>query len=323
MTHRGIAVTVPSTVFMFSGQGSHYYQMGRQLFDQHARFREWLLRLDQLASRLTGESVLAAVYSGGKVDVFDRTLLTHPAIFMIEYSLAQCLIEGGVAPDLLVGASLGSFAAAAIAGHLAVEQAMTAVVQQAAAFEACCEPGGMIAAFADPALYEEEVALRGCSELAGVNFATHFSLSAPEAALPLIEAVLRKRNVTYQRLAVSFAFHSRWIDDARPPFQSFMQSVRGPLSGSRYLPLVCCEQAALLSTLPQDFFWRVVRQPIRLPETIARLERSGPHRYIDVGPAGTMATFVKYGLPAGSRSTTHSILTPYGEDLKNFNLLLT
>ncbi|MGO4779982.1 hypothetical protein AB4084_31365, partial [Lysobacter sp. 2RAB21] len=87
--------------------------------------------------------------------------------------------------------------------------------------------------------------------------------------------------------------------------------------GRGHLPLVCCEQAAVLTDLPDDFFWRAVRRPIRLRDTIAQLESQGPHRYIDVGPSGTMATFAKYALPAGSASTVHPALTPYGQDLKN------
>lgn len=310
------------TVFMFSGQGSHYHQMGRELFEKEAVFRECMLRLNLLAQQLTGESVVDAIYSGSKEDVFDRTLLTHPAIFMVEYSLAQCLIRRGLQPDMTLGSSLGSFAAATIGDFIAVENAMAAVVQQAAAFEACCEQGGMIAALANPQLFEESF-LNERSELAGVNFATHFAVSAKQAHLAEIETGLRQRNVTHQRLAVSFAFHSQWIDDARAPFESFMQATFGAQAGARgRLPLACCEQAAVLNSLPADFFWRVVRAPIRFRDTLAQLERTGPYRYIDVGPSGTMATFAKYGLPAHSRSTTHSTLTPYGQDLKNLATLL-
>ena len=88
------------TVFMFSGQGSQYFQMGKPLFEGNAVFRHWMIRLDGLAREISGKSVIDAIYSSGKAEVFDRTLLTHPAIFMIEYSLARCLMHEGVKPDL-------------------------------------------------------------------------------------------------------------------------------------------------------------------------------------------------------------------------------
>ncbi len=309
-----------ATVFMFSGQGSQYFQMGRELYDCDATFREWMIRLDGIAQELSGRSVIETIYSDarGKGDIFDRTLMTHPAIFMVEISLAQSLIQSGVRPDMVLGASLGSFAAAAVAGFISVEDALTAVTGQAIALEECCEPGGMIAVLADPALFAEDF-LSGRSELAAVNFSSHFVVSARRAELAEIEAALMRRNIGYQRLPVSFPFHSQWMERAKARFESFMRSIR--LKRGR-LPLACCDQSAILFDLSEDYFWNVVRRQIRFRETIERLEREGARRYIDLGPSGTLATFLKYVAPATTRSTAHAILTPYGFDRKNLAALL-
>src|SRR5580765_11130 len=286
---------------MLSGQGSQYFQMGRELFEKNETFRNWMVRLDDIPRQLSGRSVIEVLYSDlyGKGDPFDCTLLTHPAIFMVEYSLAETLIQAGVRPDMVLGASLGSFAAAAVADFIELEDALTSVVRQAMAFEEHCEPGGMTAVLADPALFAEEF-LSGRSELAGVNFSSHFVISARCAALAEIEAALEHRNVGFQRLPVSFPFHSQWIDKAKAPFVSFMQSV--PHKQGK-LPLACCDHSAILSGLSDDYFWNIARRPVRFRETIARLEQQGACRYIDVGPAGTLATFLKYGMPASARST--------------------
>jgi bacillaene synthase trans-acting acyltransferase len=228
------------------------------------------------------------------------------------------LIHAGIRPDIVLGVSLGSFAAATVAGFIGVEDALTAVMRQAIALEECCEPGGMTAVLADPALFAEDF-LSGRSELAAVNFCSHFVVSARRTELGEIEAALRQHNVGYQRLPVSFPFHSKWIDKAKAPFESFMRSIR---CKQGRLPLVCCDQAAVLSDLPDDYFWNVVRHPIRFRETTARLEQEGARRYIDVGPAGTLATFLKYGMPVTTKSTVHAILTPYGFDQKNLAALL-
>ena len=307
------------TVFLFSGQGSQHFQMAKSLYDGNETFRGWMVRLDDIARQSSGTSVIDALYSGrnGRSEPFDRTLLSHPAIFMVEYSLAQALISAGIVPELVLGASLGSFAAAAVAGFIGVEDALTAVIRQAMALEESCEPGGMTAVLAAPALFAEDF-LRGRSELAAVNFSTHFVVSAKRTELEKVEAGLKQRNIAFQRLPVSFPFHSQWIEEAKPGFASFMQSVR---CETGRLPLVCCDRAETLSELPAGFFWDVVRRPIRFRETAARLEQEGARRYIDVGPAGTMATFLKYGMPAGSASTVHAILTPFGHDQKNFAAL--
>lgn len=306
------------TVFMFSGQGSHHLRMGQELFEHDAVFREWLLRLDELARSLCGERIVDAIYCSRDRENFDRTLHTHPAIFMVEFALAQSLLRAGVCPDITFGASLGSFAAATLAGYMLVEDALAAVIQQAAAFEACCEPGGMIAVLADADLYAKPF-LRGQSELAAINFSSHMVVSAPHGNLARIERSLDEHDVVYQRLPVSYAFHSQWIDDARAPFESFMRSIR---RSRGQLPVACCRQATLVQALPDDFFWRVVREPIRFRDTIAALERDGPHRYIDLGPGGTLATFTKYCLSPQSRSTVHSIMTPFGHERRNIAALL-
>src|SRR5215472_8521720 len=120
------------TVFMFPGQGSHYFQMGSALFRHDTVFRDWMLRLDALARVLCGESVAEHLYGSHNVgELFARTRLTHPAIFMVEYSLAQSLKCMGISPDFVLGASLGSFAAAAIGEFVDVESALAAVILQA------------------------------------------------------------------------------------------------------------------------------------------------------------------------------------------------
>jgi bacillaene synthase trans-acting acyltransferase len=303
------------TVFLFSGQGSQYFHMGRALYDGNEVFRDWMVRLDDVARQLSGRSVLETLYSGARAkgEPFEDTLLTHPAIFMVEYSLAQSLMHAGVRPDMVLGVSMGSFAAAVVAGFIGVEDALTAVIQQAMALEERSEPGGMIAILADPALFEEDF-LSAHSELAAVNFSSHFVVAARKGELAGIEAALKKSSVTHQRLPVSFPFHSHWIDEAKAPFVSFMQTIQ---FGQNRLPLVCCDRTEVLSGLSDEYFWDVVRHPIRFRETIARLEQEGGRRYVDVGPAGTLATFLKYVLPPTTKSTVHSILTPFGVDRKN------
>ena len=313
-------MTDATTVFLFSGQGSHHFQMGRALFDRNAVFRDCMRRLDVLVQDLSGHSVIDALYFAerSRSESFDRIALSHPAIFMVEYSLAQTLQSSGIRADLTLGASLGSFAAATIAGLVTVEDALTAVVRQASTLEEHCETGAMFAVLADPVLHEDEF-LGAATEVAAVNFATHFVLSAPRHRSCEVESHLAATGVAFQRLPVSYAFHSQWIDGARQPLTTLARSVPRKIG---QLPLVCCEQAAILTQLSDDYFWRVVRRPIRFREAIALLEREGSYRYIDVGPAGTLATFLKYGIGSTSRSTVQSVLTPYGHDERNLSAVL-
>jgi bacillaene synthase trans-acting acyltransferase len=279
-----------------------------------------MLRQDEIVRDLSGHSVVEVLYSerNSKSDPFTSTMLTHPAIFMVEHSLAQSLIESGVVPDMTLGASLGALAAATISECVSVEDALTAVVRQASAFESSCVPGGMIAIIADPSLFLEGF-LHEFSELAGVNFSSHFVVSCPQMHLKEIESALKARNIVHQRLPVSFAFHSRWIDEAQWTIETIMRSVH---YRTARLPMMCCEEVELLSSLREGYFWRIARNAIRFRDAVLKLEQAGSYRYIDVGPAGTLATLLKYSLSPTSPSTTHSVLTPYGRDTENLASLL-
>jgi acyl transferase domain-containing protein len=296
------------TVFMFSGQGSQYFEMGRALYEQRSTFRHWMERMDLIIRELSGCSVIDALFNQGrdKTEVFDRTMLSHPAIFMVEYAAAQTMIEAGVTPDLTLGASMGSVVAATVSGCLGWEDALSATVRQARILEARCERGGMIAILSEPALYDDD-GLRGNCVIASVNFPSHFVVAAKQGRLEAIEAFLRGKRVGFARLPVSFAFHSPWIEEAKAPFEELWRSLSHQAAA---IPMACCVLSETLTKLPENYLWTLAREPSRFYQTVMQLEANGPFRYIDLGPTGTLATFLKYALPPASPSTWQAALSP-------------
>ena len=132
------------SVFLFSGQGSHHYRMGEDLWSENGAFRAQLEGCDGTFKDLVGVSIIDLLYSKErkKQDIFDRTLWTHPAIVTVEYALAKVLIEAGIAPNYVMGTSLGEFTACALSGVLSFETMLKIAVQQARTLEAKCQRGG-------------------------------------------------------------------------------------------------------------------------------------------------------------------------------------
>ncbi len=126
----------PRIVFAFSGQGSQTYHMGQAFYQCHPVFREWLDRLDDRVRRRSGCSVLKHLYSPEhqRSDAFDDIRLTHPAIFMVEYAMTQVMKAEGVEPDAVMGASLGEYCAAVLAGLMSLDDAIECIVGQAEIF---------------------------------------------------------------------------------------------------------------------------------------------------------------------------------------------
>ncbi|WP_035373287.1 ACP S-malonyltransferase [Pseudoduganella violaceinigra] len=308
------------TVFMFSGQGSQYRQMGLELYRREPVFRSVMQRLDPLVRSRCGVSVLSALYEDANSEqLLKRVRVSHPAIFMVEYALAQTLIAADVRPDMVLGSSLGSYAAAAVAACVSAETALEAVIEKALLLERHCAPGCMLAVMGDPESYLTP-AIREICELAARNFSGHSVLALPLDQLARVEGHLRQLGLAFQRLDVEFAFHSRWIDAARQPYIEYLQALQAQTAA---IPLACCAGANVLRTLPADFFWTVARETIRFQDTVQALEGQGSYRYIDVGPAGTLATFLKYGLPAGSSSQIHTLMSPFGSDSGNLAAVIS
>ncbi|MGB8956617.1 MAG: acyltransferase domain-containing protein, partial [Tumebacillaceae bacterium] len=308
-------------VFLFSGQGSHYYQMGNEMFRQLPVFQQWMMRLDERVQALIGESVVRELYESQKriSDPFERTAITHPAIFMVEYALAQTLIASGVRPDCVLGTSMGEFAAAAVAGAITPEEALKLLIDQAQLLDARCERGGMLAVIHDPSLYHREALLYNNSELASVNFDSHFVLAGPRENLLAIEKHLKQQEIVCVMLPVLQAFHSSRIDPAGHYYRMILKG--HPLAPPR-IPFMSGALGKRLSQLPDTYLWDVVREPIQLPKAVQELERERPHVYLDLGPAGTMANFVKRNLAPGTQSEIFATMTLFNQDIKNVNLII-
>jgi trans-AT polyketide synthase/acyltransferase/oxidoreductase domain-containing protein len=313
---------VKKVVFLFSGQGSQYYQMGRELYENHPVFKESMEKLDEVACRILGESVLAHLYDKSKTigDLFDRTLYTHPAIFMVEVSLARVLIESGVRPNAVVGASLGEFAAAAVAGVADVEELLEAVITQAHTFEATCPAGGMMAVLADLEWYERLPEFRQHAELAAVNYDTHFVVSGTEDGQQQIASRLQEQKVLHHILPVRHGFHSACIDNAEQVYKAYLagKSFRSPA-----IRMISCLYGRPVESLPADYFWNIAREPIQFPPALQYLEREGEHVYLDLGPSGTLANFAKHHLAKGSASQVMTLMSPFHPPMKQLEAVVS
>ncbi|SRR6266851_2334823 len=298
-------------VFLFAGQGSQYYGMGRDLVSDHPVFGASMRTWSTVFADLGIPGVFEEIYRTDRTaaDPFNEIRFTHPAILMVELAMAETLRAEGVEPDCVLGASLGEFAAATAASVLSAEELARSIVEQIGMLKGQRVPGAMLAVLGDVALYGDDDWLRADVDLAGVNSDRNFVLSGDLAGVARAERRLRELGVLYQRLPVNYAFHSSRLDLIAEPFLSSLSrlTLRPPA-----VPFVSCESAGYVTLFEPAHFWRLVRSPIRFREAIQFLDRQDPDLvYLDLGPSATMANFVASIVRGDGRARTVPILEPF------------
>lgn len=306
------------TVFMYAGQGSQYYQMGKELYAGSSVFKSEMDRLNEHAIAYGGSSIVDVLYDPQKKpsDPLNRLSHTHPAIFMVEYALSQVLMDMGIMPDYLLGASLGEYVTLAVSGVCDSAKVLELLIQESLLVEQSDIAGGMIAVVASKEVFiANRSYFRNC-ELASDNFDGHFVLSGNLSDLESARSFLKEHKLVYHELAVNHPFHSQYIKKIEHQFLSYANTIdfKKPK-----VEIVSCAFREISPLINKQYLWDIVQKPIGFRETHNLLKEQEDMVYIDLGPSGTLSTFVNYN--QGIRNNTFPILSPYGASENNLKKL--
>lgn len=311
----------PKTLWMFSGQGSQYYQMGLDLYESHESFRRELETADRIAQRMLNESLIEIVYRAreDRFEPFDQILHSHPALLMIEYALARVLLANHVEPDALFGYSLGELTARLISGAISLEDAMSFAVKTAELIHYCAPAGKMLAVLHAAEIVEQyPAAFEGC-EIAAHNFPGNFIVAGPADAVGRLKQFLASRDINTIELPVAHPFHSSLMAGIRTPLRELADQMA---IGRPRIPVLSALNGEPVETGSPERLLEAMSAQVDFGATLRTLERSGPWLYLDLGPSGSLATTVKYNLNADSRSEILSIITRFGQAGRNLQRLL-
>ena len=305
-------------VFMFPGQGSHYFHMGRAFYLHYPTFRKWVDEGEKIVKKMIGKSLLSHLFNPARKrgEPLDELIFTHPALFIFEYAMVRLLLEHGIKPDILVGVSLGEFIAMSVAGGLSFSDALTSIILQAEIIKQTCRQGKMIAIMADAAsCFHEHI--MDAFEVAAINCDNHFVISMLEGDdASTVLNQLQNENIIHQALDIKYGFHSRHIDTAKEKFYAHFKALS---FNQLALPLMSSAKASALSDIVDiTHFWQVMRNPIQFKALIHHMEALGAYQYIDLGPSTTLDAFVKNNLTPQSQSEIYSTYTLFGDEVLHF-----
>jgi phthiocerol/phenolphthiocerol synthesis type-I polyketide synthase E len=304
-----------SVVFLFSGLGDHYPNMARGLYEAEPVFRAEVDRCAALLRPHLGLDIREVMFPGDApsdeaprasgfdlrrmleraapdpaFDRLNRTELAQPAVFVVDYALARLWMSWGIAPDAVIGHSLGEYAAACIAGIVSLEDALHLVAARAKLIEPL--PGGaMLAVSADADAVRPY--LGDGLAIATVNAPGMCVVAGPEDAAASLEARLADAGVTARRLPTTHAFHTPMLAPAAERLTEIARTVR--LRPPR-IPMVSNVTGTWITDAEatDPAYWtRHMLGTVRFADGVAELLREKGRVLLEVGPGQTLCTFVR------------------------------
>ena len=287
-------------VFMFGGQGSQWYAMGRQLMETERVFREAILTVSNEVKALgvTWSLIDELLAPEGKSRI-SESCIAQPATFAVQYATARLLMSWRIFPSAVVGHSLGEFAAACISGTITVKEAVELVIIRSTLQESCPNNGGMAAL----GMSEEnasslltELRLSTTLNIAAVNDAKSVTVSGDSQSIEALGEHLKTHSPgTFWRvLGTKRAFHSSHMEVIKKPFQAAMKSIKLKPQLSK-IPMYSTVKGDLLSgkKFDRDYWWQNIRCTVQFYPATKNLLRDDYRQIIEISTQPILAHYVK------------------------------
>lgn len=307
------ARTRPRVAFLFSGQGSQYVGMARELYRDEPHFRQIVDACATELVELVGIDLRDVVFGDADVpeltERLQQTRLTQPALFTIEYALAELWEHWGVSPDAMLGHSIGEVVAACRAGVFTLEAALRFVAARGRIVQGT--PAGSMLAVP---LAEADVraALPAGLDVAAVNAPTSTVVSGPTDRVAEFEAALARIGVPATPLVTSHAFHSGALDPVLAELEAAAREARPAAPRTRVVSTVTGDWLTEADAVDPSYWARQARATVRFADAVATAADDCTV-LLEVGPGRTLASLALQTLgESGAEVSVLSTLGPAG-----------
>ena len=269
--------------FVFTGQGAQYAGMGRKLYESEPRFKAAIDRCAAVMDAELGAPLTDVLFGPDAARFLGNTRYVQPALFAIEYALADLLHHWGIDPDYVIGHSVGEIVAATVAGVLDLEGAARFVLARGRLMGALPSGGKMLAIDATAEQAQEWLAGKEAeASIAGVNGPRSVVVSGTAAAIDQIAQLAAAAGHRAKALEVSHAFHSPLMDPILPELEQVAAGLR---ISAGTIPVISNVTGDVLGDdIPARYWSEHVRRPVLFHQGMAKIIESGATVLIEIGP---------------------------------------
>ena len=314
----------PPAVFMFSGQGAQYVDMGRGLYRLHPLFRQEMDGCFSILTSFCGTPFKEILYPDGSpaADI-NQTEVAQPLLFCVEYALAKLLLNWGIKADAMIGHSIGEYVAACLAGVFSLEDALKVVALRGKLMQQL-PAGAMLSVSLPEAELLPLLASNRQVSLAAVNSTCLCTVSGSPQAVEKLAEELTAKGHQVSRLHTSHAFHSPMMEPILAEFETKVGQLRlspptvpfiSNLTGKWILPEEAIDPA----------YWRAhLRQTVRFADGLGELLKGEEAVLIEIGPGNVLSTLArKHRDKKAGHFTVNLIRHPRQEDISDDRCLIT
>ncbi|WP_328395736.1 type I polyketide synthase [Nocardia sp. NBC_00416] len=282
-----------SVTFLFSGQGSQFPGMGRELRQRFPVFRETFDRICAVFDTVragTPAVPLRDVVLGEDAGaaLLDQTLYTQTGLFAVEVALAELLRSWGIRPACVVGHSIGEIAAAHVAGVLSLDDACRLVAVRARLMQHSGRTGAMMAVEATA----DEVRVRASGsavDIAAVNGPRSVVVSGDPERIAAVAELFRREGRRTKRLNTSHAFHSAQMDGVLAEFEAAAAELTYRPAVLPIIADLSGERVETGDVLDARYWTRQIRETVRFAQAVESAQALGENVFLEVGPGGVLA----------------------------------
>jgi acyl transferase domain-containing protein/acyl-CoA synthetase (AMP-forming)/AMP-acid ligase II/acyl carrier protein len=270
--------------FLFTGQGSPWPGMGRDLFASEPVYRAALESCEAEWRNLGGGSLIDAIHAPEDRTELGETHLAQPAIFAVQVALTSLYRDWGIEPTVVVGHSVGEVAAAWAAGILSLRDAVRVVRHRGELMQRARDRGAMAAVRLSPEGAAPSVARHaGALAIAAINGPRSVVLSGDVAVLEQELALLAAHGVLARRLAVHYAFHSAQMAEFQDELVAALRGIQPRAATTAMISAVTGEEVAG-PELDGSYWARGIVAPVVFSAAVTRLAQRHATVAMEVGP---------------------------------------